>query len=392
MSIYDSLQEAVSGQVVVNTHSHYQVPDGPRTLDGLFMNSYVKWLNVPLGNTQAERAEFLEVVRHNTYFLWLERSLQRLYGFSEKLTAKNWDAWSEAITQTGLSDKAILREICGYQAVILDAYWDPGADHGKKLFTPTFRINSFLCGHSETAQDHNGNNALKLYGETPETFDEYLVFMRRIVKEKKAAGCVAIKCASAYDRSLDFQKVTKARAQKAYRAKGASKSDIKAFQDYVFFELCQIAAEENLPFQMHTGLGLIDRTNALVLREAIAENPGTRFMLFHGGYPWMDDIAAMAHFFPNVYVDLCWLPLISTGAAERFLHEMLDVTTADKLMWGCDTWTPQESYGALLAMREVTCRVLVKRIERGETDLEDAKALIGRILYRNAAKLYKVGE
>ena len=93
-----------------------------------------------------------------------------------------------------------------------------------------------------------------------------------------------------------------------------------------------------------------------------------------------------------MYIDLCWLPLISTGAAERFLHEMLDVTTADKLMWGCDTWTPQESYGALLAMREVTCRVLAKRIERGETDLEDAKALIGRILYRNAAKLYKVGE
>lgn len=390
MSNYEALYEFASGQSVVNTHSHYQLPVGPRTLDFLMENSYVRWLNVPLGRDNAGRTEFLERVRHNTYFTWLERSLQKLHGFPDRLTADSWDEWSGAVERNSLPDERVFRETCGYRAIVLDAYWNPGADHGSSLFTPTFRINSFLYGYDSEAKDHNGNNALRLYGEAPDSFDEYLAFMRGIVLKKKAAGCVAIKCASAYDRPLDFKPVSKERAARAYRSESATPEEKRDFQDYVFFELCRIAAELDLPFQCHTGLGLLDRTNAMMLREAIAANPDTRFVLFHGGYPWTQDIAALAHFFPNVTTDLCWLPILSTTAAERFLSEMLDVTTADKLMWGCDTWTPEESYGALLAMRHVLSRVLADRIDRGLCDLEGAKDLIGRILSRNAAALFGI--
>jgi hypothetical protein len=390
MSTYEELYEIASGQPIVNTHSHYQAPAGPRTLEFLMENSYVNWLGVPLGQDEAGRAEFLARVRHNTYFIWLERGLQALYGFPEKLTAGNWPQWSETIERDGRSDESIFREICGYRAIVLDAYWDPGAGHGMNLFTPAFRINSFLYGYDQDARDHNGNNALSLYGETPATFDEYLEFMHRVVARKKAEGCVALKCAAAYDRSLDFQPVPKERAGRAYRSKSATAHQIRDFQDYVFFELCHLAAELDMPFQIHTGLGCLDRTNALQLREAIAQNPKTRFALFHGGYPWTADIAALASFFPNVYTDLCWLPILSTSAAERFLHEMLDVTTADKLMWGCDTWTPQESLGALLAMRDMLCRVLAERIGRGLTDMDGGRNLIRRVLSQNAAQLYRI--
>lgn len=389
MSTYEALYEIASGQPIVNTHSHYQ-PAASRTLDFLMENSYVNWLGVPLGRDEAGRADFLERVRHNTYFVWLERGLKALYGFPEKLTKGNWPEWSGAIARDSRSDEQIFREACGYRAIVLDAYWNPGADHGMKLFAPAFRINSFLYGYNPSARDHNGNNALGLYGEAPATFDEYLDFMRRVVRRKKAAGCVALKCAAAYDRPLDFQSVPKERAARAYRSESATAQQVREFQDYVFFELCRIAAEAGMPFQIHTGLGRLERTNALQLREAIAQNPQTRFALFHGGYPWTADIAALSSFFPNVYTDLCWLPILSTSAAERFLHEMLDVTTADKLMWGCDTWTPQESFGALLAMRDVLCRVLAARIDRDLTDLDGARNLIQRILFQNAAALYQI--
>ncbi len=391
MSTYESLYGYASDRSIVNTHSHYQLPEGPRTLDYLMENSYVRWLNVPLGQDEAGRADFLARVRHNTYFVWLERALQKLYDFPEKLTAGNWAEWSRAVERDARPDEQIFREICGYRAIVLDAYWNPGSDHGSKLFTPTFRINSFLYGYDSEAKDHNGNNALRLYGETPDSFDQYLLFMRQIAREKKATGCVALKCASAYDRPLDFQHVSKERAARAYQSANATAEEIRDFQDYVFFELCRIAAELDLPFQCHTGLGLIDRTNALMLREAIARNPDTRFVLFHGSYPWTQDIAALASFFPNVYTDLCWLPILSTGAAERFLSEMLDVTTADKILWGCDTWTPQESFGALLAMREVLSRVLSSRIGRGLTDMDGAQDLTRRILSENAASLFHIG-
>ncbi len=392
MSAFDALAEAASAQEIVNTHSHYRPPEAPRTLNGLIENSYVSWLKVPPGTDAAGRRDFLARVRHNTYFVWLEKALQALYGFSEGLTAEKWDAWSAAIERDSLPDERILRYVCRYRAVVLDAYWDPGADHGMSLFTPTFRINSFLYGYNPAAVDHNGSNALKLYGASPKGPDEYLDFMREVIRRKKAAGCVALKCASAYDRALNFQPASRDGAARAMRS-GADATDdeIRTFQDWVFFQLCRIAAEEDLPFQCHTGLGQIDRTNALGLLPAIRQNPETRFVLFHGGYPWMADIAALAHNFPNVYVDLCWLPLLSTSAAERFLNEMLDVTTADKLSWGCDTWTPQESYGALLAMRAVLSHALAARVERGLTDLDGALDLVSRILNLNASALYKIG-
>ncbi len=392
MNAYDALAEAASTREIVNTHSHYRLPEAPRTLDGLIENSYVSWLKVPMGADEAGRADFLARVRHNTYFVWLEKALQALYGFSEGLTAAKWDEWSRAIEHDSLPDERILRYVCRYRAIVLDAYWNPGADHRMSLFTPTFRINPFLYGYDPAASDHNGNNALRLYGVSPEGPDEYLNFMRETIRRKKAEGCVALKCASAYDRALNFEPASRDEAARAMRAgANATAGEIRAFQDWVFFQLCRIAAEEDLPFQCHTGLGQIDRTNALQLLSAIRQNPETRFVLFHGGYPWTADIAALAHNFPNVYVDLCWLPILSTSAAERFLNEMLDVTTADKLTWGCDTWTPQESYGALLAMRTVLCRTLATRVDLGLTDLEGALDLVARILSENASALYKIG-
>jgi predicted TIM-barrel fold metal-dependent hydrolase len=116
--------------------------------------------------------------------------------------------------------------------------------------------------------------------------------------------------------------------------------------------------------------------------------PEVRFVLFHGGYPWIDDLLALVHNYPNVYADLCWLPIISPSAAERALHELVEVGTADKLMWGCDTWSSEESYGALLAFRHTLAKVLSSKIEDGYFSLEDAKAISVRVMRGNAAELF----
>jgi len=50
----------------------------------------------------------------------------------------------------------MLRTWCGYARIIEDAYWDPGSDDGHPdLFTPTFRVNSFLFGYSPDVVDHD---------------------------------------------------------------------------------------------------------------------------------------------------------------------------------------------------------------------------------------------
>lgn len=394
----NELSAYIDSLSVISTHSHHREDRffSDFGLDEMLTHSYVNWCGVPLGKTYDDRKNYLDKVRYNSYFIWLQKSLQELYGIKEPLSADNWDMYSQCIRKAHEDENyhmEVLREKCNYAKVVLDAYWQPGSDNGHPdIFTPTFRINMFMFGYSKEAVDHNGNNPYLVYGKHFTDINEYIVFVRECIIAKKNQGCVALKNALAYDRELDFNEAVKERAQKAMSCDEnlRTEEDIKAFQDYVFFKICEIAAELDMPVQCHTGLGQLKGTSAMALREVIEKNPDTKFVLFHGSYPWLDDLNGLVHYYPNVYPDICWLPIISTSAAERMLHELIEVSTIDRICWGCDTWTSEESYGALLAARHVLKKVLSCKIDEGYLTLDDAKAVAKNILYNNAAKLYKI--
>lgn len=245
-------------------------------------------------------------------------------------------------------------------------------------------------GYSEKVKDHNGNNCLDLYDMHTDNIKDYMLLMEKVIAEKIKSGCVALKSALAYDRALDFSETSSEKAQRVLKTPYdlLTDEDKKAFSDYIFFELCRIAARLDVPFQIHTGLGQLNKTNALQLLEVIGKNPDTKFVLFHGGYPWIDDICSLVHNYKNVYADLCWLPIISTSAAERLIEELIEVSTIDKICWGCDTHTSEESMGALLAFRHTMATVLEKKIQNSYFTINDAKIIIQNIFKNNALELY----
>jgi len=369
-------------------------------LDTLLENSYVNWCGVPLEKTPQGRTEYLNKVKFNSYFVWLQKSLQALYNIDEPLSAGNWDTFSHKIENAHKDENYhinVLRQKCKYHKVLLDAYRRPGSDNGHPdIFSPVFRINMFLFGYSPDVKDHNGNNSLSIYNNNKaiHDIDEYISFMKEIIIRKKQEGCVALKSAIAYDRDLNFMETPRHKAQKALNCNECTRTedDIRAFQDYVFFKICELAAELDLPIQCHTGLGQLKGTNAMLMHEVIKKNPETKFILFHCSYPWLDDINGLLHVHANVYPDLCWLPIISTSAAQRMLHELIEVGTSDKVCWGCDTWTSEESYGALLAVRYVLADVLGSKVKTGYFSLNDAKTVVDNVLYNNAACLYKLSQ
>jgi predicted TIM-barrel fold metal-dependent hydrolase len=114
------------------------------------------------------------------------------------------------------------------------------------------------------------------------------------------------------------------------------------------------------------------RTNALQLQEAIRRFPETRFVLLHCSYPSVEDMSLLVTSYPNVFPDLSWVPLISTGAATRLLHELIERSTLDRICWGCDTWTPEESYGSLLAFCHVLASTLTEKRIAGYYSTQDA--------------------
>jgi len=401
MSAKDALQNKFDSMRIISTHSHHMQRE--RFSEGfcladILQNSYAGWIDTGQGNERFSDGigEFIKKVKHNTYYIWLERALSEIYGLPLLRDCKSTALYDEAVISAyQIPDYHIhlLTDLCRYDKIILDAFWNPGDNNGHpELFTPTYRINMFPLSYSAQVHDHNGNNCYALYGTGQATdIDGHIDYMNACIeKAVTERGCVALKLASAYERGLDYIRASKKQASAVFEKANPTDDDINAFQSYVIDEACKTAARLDIPLQIHTGLGRLIKSNAINLRDLIERNPQTKFVLFHIGYPWMDDICGMAHSMRNVYPDLCWLPLISTHAAARVINELLDVGSADKLFWGCDTWTSEESYGALLAMRHALISALETRIDEGLCSVDEALVLIENIMYNNAKTLYRL--
>lgn len=413
----------------ISTHCH-QLPGRELKafdLETLLRNSYVNWCGVPWDSSSQSRQALLTKVRFNSYFVWLEKSLIRLYGESTPLTISSWQDWSDRI-QTAYLDPSHPRQIlarnCGYGRMLLDAYWKPGDDNASpEFFAPAYRVNAFFFGYSVVAKDHDGNNP---YDLSPRTFisdlDEYIGWVRQCILSHQASGTVALKIPIAYDRDLDFEPVQADEARQAFarltasfarepihtgqtgsnravpsnlppatsQNEAASPRDVKTFQDYLFFQICRLAAELDLPVQIHTGMGQGHRTNAALLQPAIQIFPATRFVLLHCSYPWIQDVSMLVDKYPNVFPDLSLLPLISTHASITMLNELIERATLDRIFWGCDTWTAEESFGALLAFSHVLAESLAKKVIDGYFSRADAFLIIDAVLFKNPQCFYKL--
>jgi hypothetical protein len=395
--MHDKIFELAANTKTINTHSHH-LEDAffiDFNLDKLLLNTYLSWSEVSFDPSKESRQNYINKVRFKSYFRWLQMALKEIYKIDEELSPENWDYYSKVISSYHKDNtwhKKILKDYCNYEKVILDAYWNPGSNNNNsEIFASAFRINPLFFGYSKDACDHNGQNVYGLYNTEFAGIDDYILFIRKLITDKIKGGCVALKNAMAYDRTLDYEESTKNEAQKIFKGKGyITKANIKLFQDYIFNEICKLAAELNVPIQCHTGMGLLEKTNALNMLNIIKTNPDTKFVLFHGGFPWTDDILGLLHANQNIYTDICWLPLLSPTTAEYTLHQLIEVGTSEKVCWGCDTWTSEESYGARLAINDVLASVLSEKIEKRYFNINNAECIIENILYNNPKSIYKI--
>ena len=395
MSNFEEIRSGILSHGIINTHAHHLTDSETKDLNlrRVFQRSYVSWCGAGIPSSSAMVDKWLEKVGNRSFYFSLHRALQKLYSMDKPLSGAVWDELDNRIKKAHENPRwhlEILQKMCGYQSVVQDCYWNPGDNNGHpEIFKPTFRINSFIWSYNRKSMDHDGVNMQIKYEQHIEDIKTYTDFMYRAIKEKKDEGCSSLKSAIAYERAIGIDAAT---AEEAQAAMGLNREDppaaaIRKFQDYVFDTVCVIAAELKMPLQIHTGLGNMIGSNPMQLQRLIAKHPKTTFVLMHGGYPWMDEICGLVHVYSNVVVDLCWLPLISPSAATRFLHEILDVCNGDKIVWGCDTWTSEESWGALLTLADVLAEVLDAKIKAGKFNKNDALRLAEGIT-RNNAKLW----
>lgn len=216
-------------------------------------------------------------------------------------------------------------------------------------------------------------------------------------------GIVGVKSTAAYHRILKYEHVSENQARKVFNdLMGLSRgdvlefNDVKPLQDYMMHQIIQQARKYQIPVQIHTGFhagdgNYISNSNPALLANLFLEYRDVNFSLFHGGYPYGGELAALAKSFRNVYLDMSWIYVISPSYAQRYLHEWLETVPSNKIMaFGGDYHNVENTFGHSLMAREVVAKVLVEKVKTGYLTETESKEIAKRILYTNVIDLFGI--
>jgi predicted TIM-barrel fold metal-dependent hydrolase len=415
---YRRLRAALDAVPAIDTHDHLkpfpQLPirhDTERgrgaNLAGIWRSSYFSW-NSPLPPWPENRsfpewwAKAKPVFadgRAMSFYRYMLPAWQDLYGVDfDRVTDAEAARLDARIFENYRDEKwlhHVITERANIELMINDPFW------GRLEFAPhypfevqTLNVTSLVRGFHPSEFMDIGDDPYrfaKTQGMKVESLDDYLAVLDRLLAFAKERGAVCLKSTLAYQRTLRFENVPQKQAAKAF---GRPKTDltpaeIAAFEDFIQWRLAALAAKHDLPFQIHTGQARVQGSNPILLVDLIEANPKTKFILFHGGYPWVGEVAVivMRHT-SHVWVDSCWMPTLSYTMAKRAYHEWLDAMPSSRILWGADMSHAEGIYGATVMTRRCLAEVLAERVERGELTEPDALRIGRQILRDNALALF----
>jgi predicted TIM-barrel fold metal-dependent hydrolase len=417
---YERMKKLLDAVPAIDTHDHIwrfdelpgwcEAEDGTKVmnLSSIWRNSYLSWFGVVPGWKPREpfadwwqraKLAFADVRAMSVYRYTLP-ALHDLYGVDFEAMSDGEAAKLNDRIMANYRDQRWLYEVvtekANIEVMLNDPYWEPYDFKTYYGFAANvLRLNPLFYGFhpsefTMSKRRENPYDFAKARSIKIETFDEYLAFIDRVFVLAKEAGCVGLKHTLAYQRTLEFANVPKERAAVAFGRPRTELTDaeVKDFQDYIMWHLCELSAKHALPFQIHTGHARIQGSNPLLLVDVIAANPKTTFVLFHGGFPWIGESAAIGARYRNVYLDSVWLPTLSESMARRAFHEWLDVMPSTRLMWGADCNHAEGVYGATEMTRRVVAEVLAERVDRGDLRFVDAERIGRQILRENALTVF----
>lgn len=361
---------------------------------------------------------YLERTQNTTYYCAFQMALRELFGLDEpvgRLDYADASAPIQAAAELGETwYRRVLRRaniVCSlidrgqptaFEAKLLD--WpalptSPIAEplyapekSGVDLFLPVLRIDLLaFCCLPEARQ-----SLAERFGVTARTFSEFDGFLDELMHTLPARGFYAVKSAMGYYRDLRFLPAGRHAAAAAWAAgETVSETELRAFQDYVVYRLATLCGETGTVFQIHTGLRCgdtpyTDRNGPHELAPLINANPSAHFDLFHAGWPWVHQAAAMAKSLPNVYLNLNWFTAISRMQATRQLTEILDTVPMHKITWGGDAFYVEEAWTHAAIVRAILAEALGGGLGRGYWSPEVCRRMARGILWENAAELYSL--
>lgn len=206
---------------------------------------------------------------------------------------------------------------------------------------------------------------------------------------------IAIKTQHAYNRTLNWSKRSDADAERALQAvlKDPNEWDTEAglcLGDWGLARGVELATQYKLPIKIHTGYhagvgGMtVDWVRPGNLCPLLREYPGARFVLMHGGYPYGQELIALAKHYPNVWADMCWAWSIDPHSGMDFVRRFIHAAPINKLFaFGGDTHYPTGTYAYSLQMRKWLTRSLAAEVADGELGESQAMEVATKVLRSN---------
>lgn len=347
---------------------------------------------------------YWKAARFTGYSECLRIAMRDIYGV-EDITSATIGPLNEAIAKAnrpGLYQK-VLKGRARIAYAVLDQTW--GAKPSlpdPELFVVAARFDRFITAQGKTAI----RNLEELTGVSISSLAGLKSALEKDFERAVGLGIVAVKSALAYQREIFFDEVAEEDAEREFEAmmrgdrgrpagfRAQVQRPYRRLEDYMFHQVIRLARAHHLPVQIHTGLlagnaAYIPNTNPVHLTNLFLLYPDVTFDIFHIGYPYQGELAALAKLFPNVYINFCWAHIIAPRAAQRALDEYLETVPANKILgFGGDYRFPELTYAHSVIARRNIAEVLAARVQRGSWKETDAMELGKMLLFDNPARLF----
>ena len=433
--IYQELLKYLDNLEIIDAHEHLDIEEeairNSRDLFSLFSSYSLHDLRRAGMNKQQEQFifnkdfnielrwkkfyPFWKVIKYTCYSKALIEGIKKIYGFSN-INKNNFKDISKAINENskkGLYRKVLI-ENCNIKAILnqngrtnrdsgekelllvpIMYYWlGCGSMHGNWEDFQNLKYGPLLIWdyyNIRTSRDWKyGKNSIN-------SIDDCLINQIEYLDKVKKEGAVGIKCMTYPEMNFD-KNPSRRRAEELF--KNFKKGKIKKLKFpndlhlYLFDSFLKLAINRGFIISFHTGYWEDFRNlNPLNLIPFLIRFPMGKFDLYHLGYPWIRESIMLAKGFSNVYINFCWLHMISKSAAKEALNEAIETIPINKIIGfggDCDYKSIESVYGHLKMAKNNIIDVIALKISQDWITLDGGIEIIKSILYKNPKNLYNL--
>ena len=268
----------------------------------------------------------------------------------------------------------------------------------REFFLPLPRLNRFsMLGSARDIQAIESD-----YNVSITNLKEHVGVIQQVCRDWSDARVAGIKLSQSYHRRMDFTEQSEEAAAAIYARllkgdyAGLNSGEGKVLEDYLVFECCRAAAAADLTVQFHQGMraanfGGMEGCSPAPLTELMATFPEVRFDLSHAGYPYLREGAVLGKTFPNVFLNMSWIHIISPHGSRTDLREWLRMVPYNKIIaFGDDLAHVEAVYGHLKIARQNFAVVLAEMIDERLISESIAMDIAQAAFYDNPAMVYGV--